>query len=138
MVRDILEEYKDELIARGVELVGELASLIVAAISNPIAMIVAMVVVVVVEIIVSIVSDMADDFYGIQVDNLVLPFNDAVYIEGPMDGRHPRGAFNVSNGFLEISDKMLFHGMAGANSAGLYDGNVYLSFCWRFSEKTIY
>ncbi|MFC2165995.1 hypothetical protein ACFLT2_13495, partial [Acidobacteriota bacterium] len=138
MIRDILEEYKDELIEEGIALAGEVASTIIAAISNPITLIVAAIVVVVVKIIIDIISDMPDDFYGIEVSTLVLPYNDADYIEGPMDGRHPRGVINFGTGVFEISERMLFYGTPAANDAASFDGSVYLSFSWRFKDKVIY
>jgi hypothetical protein len=140
MIRDILEEYKDELIKQGIELADEVASLIVSAITNPIMVIVAAIVIVVVKIVIDVVSDMPDDFYGIEFSNLVLPYNDAHYIEhGPtIAERHPRGAINLSTGFFEISEKMQFLGSPAANDASSFDGIVDLSFRWRFKDKVIY
>ncbi len=143
MVSDILEEYKDDLIEEGIEVAGEVGSAIIAAVTSPLTLIVAAIVIVVVDIVIQILTDLPDDFYGIEVSTLALPFNYASYIEGPMDGRHPRGHMVIDissqgHDYFEINERMLFHGSPAADSATPYDGNVYLSFSWRFYDKTMY
>lgn len=140
IISDILEEYKDKLIQEGIEIAGDVVSAILVALSNPITVIVAAIAIVVVKIIIDVVSDKADDFYGIEFSTLELIYNDSYDIEhGPFIAeRHPRGAFNLSNGFFEISEKMQFLGTPAANDAASYDGIVDLSFCWWFKDKMPY
>lgn len=131
MVRDYLEDYRDELIKRGVTAAADIAQFIATTASAASASIVGMVIAFAAEIIVSIVTEMPDDFYGVEAYSLVLPFNLSNYIE------ELNGHFLV-DGKYELSESIRFYGRASAASGSPIDGIVDVNIDWRFGEKDEY
>jgi len=124
MVSAYLEEYRDELIGKGISWAGQtvqVASMIAsetsAAIGGTIAAAAAMV-------IAAVVAGMDDDYYGTQAAVLVLPTNLTDYVKG-LAGQ-PR----ADGGFRLEGEKMRFYGYTSYPSAAAFDGICEVRIHW--------